>query len=168
MFSCEFCEISKSTFSHRTPPVAASEISIFWLSKITKWLAITKMLLHGLVITSTIFIYFNTMPSVSFSYISIVMTGQPIFRSSHRRCFVWKGVLGYLVKLTGKHMCQSLFFNKVAGLRFSCESCKNFKKTFFTEHLRTAASVSCICLTCVYFEFDFRWTRQTYFLCLRP
>ena len=22
-FSCEFCEISKNTFSHRTPPVAA-------------------------------------------------------------------------------------------------------------------------------------------------
>ena len=25
VFSCEFCEISKSTFSYRTPPVAASE-----------------------------------------------------------------------------------------------------------------------------------------------
>ena len=24
MFSCEFCEISKNTFSYRTPPVAAS------------------------------------------------------------------------------------------------------------------------------------------------
>ena len=25
VFSCEFCEISKNTFSHRTPPVAASD-----------------------------------------------------------------------------------------------------------------------------------------------
>ena len=25
MFSCEFCEISKSTFSYITPPVAASD-----------------------------------------------------------------------------------------------------------------------------------------------
>ena len=25
MFSCEFCEISKNTFSYRTPPVVASE-----------------------------------------------------------------------------------------------------------------------------------------------
>ena len=25
VFSCEFCEISKNTFIHRTPPVAASE-----------------------------------------------------------------------------------------------------------------------------------------------
>ena len=24
MFSCEFCEIAKNTFSYRTPPVAAS------------------------------------------------------------------------------------------------------------------------------------------------
>ena len=24
VFSCEFCEISKNTFSYRTPPVAAS------------------------------------------------------------------------------------------------------------------------------------------------
>ena len=27
------------------------------------------------------------------------------------------GALGNLTKLTGKHLCQSLFFNKVAGLR---------------------------------------------------
>ena len=25
VFSCEFCEISKNTFSYRTPPVAASD-----------------------------------------------------------------------------------------------------------------------------------------------
>ena len=28
VFSCEFCEISKNTFSYRTPPVAAS---VFYL-----------------------------------------------------------------------------------------------------------------------------------------
>ena len=28
-----------------------------------------------------------------------------------------KGVLRNFAKLTGKHLCQSLFFNKVAGLR---------------------------------------------------
>ena len=32
---------------------------------------------------------------------------------SHRRCSVRKGVLR---NFTGKHLCQSLFFNKVAGL----------------------------------------------------
>ena len=38
-----------------------------------------------------------------------------IFRSSHRRCSVKKGVLRNFAKFTGKHLCQSLFFNKVAG-----------------------------------------------------
>ena len=27
VFSCDFCEISKNTFSYRTPPVAASKVS---------------------------------------------------------------------------------------------------------------------------------------------
>ena len=38
-----------------------------------------------------------------------------------------KRFLRNFAKFTGKHLCQSLFFNKVAGL-------------FFTEHLRTTAS----------------------------
>ena len=38
------------------------------------------------------------------------------FRSIHRRCYVRKGVLGNFTKFTGKHLCQSLFFNKVVGL----------------------------------------------------
>ena len=59
-----------------------------------------------------------------------------------------KGVLENIAKFIGKHLCQSLFFNKVEGLRpatllkkrlaqvFSCEFCEFFKNTFFTEHLR--------------------------------
>ena len=39
-----------------------------------------------------------------------------IYRSSHRRCSVRKIVLRNFAKFTGKHLCQSLFFNKVAGL----------------------------------------------------
>ena len=34
-----------------------------------------------------------------------------------RRCSVKKGVLSNFLNVTGKHLCQSLFFNKVAGLR---------------------------------------------------
>ena len=41
----------------------------------------------------------------------------PCIRSSHQRCSIKKGVLRNFAKFTGKHMCQSLFFNKVAGLR---------------------------------------------------
>ena len=38
-------------------------------------------------------------------------------RSSRRRCSVKKGVLRDFAKLTGKHLCQSLFVNKVPALR---------------------------------------------------
>ena len=75
-------------------------------------------------------------------------------RSSHRRCSVRKGVLRNFAKLSGKHLCQSLFFNKVAVLRpvtiskkqtlrqmFSCEFCVISKSKFFTEHLWATASV---------------------------
>ena len=52
-----------------------------------------------------------------------------------------KGVLKNFLKLTGKHRCQSMFFNKVAGcnfikkrLNFRCvpvNFAKFFKNTFF-------------------------------------
>ena len=38
-------------------------------------------------------------------------------RSSYRRCSVKKVLLKNFTKFTGKHLYQSLFFNKVAGLR---------------------------------------------------
>ena len=37
-------------------------------------------------------------------------------RSSRQRCSVRKDALRNSAKFTGKHLCQSLFFNKVAGL----------------------------------------------------
>ena len=40
-----------------------------------------------------------------------------LYRSSHRRCSLKKGVLGNFTKFTGKHLYQSHFFNKVASLR---------------------------------------------------
>ena len=38
-------------------------------------------------------------------------------RSSHRRCSLKEGILRNFTKFAGKHLCQSLLFNKVAGLR---------------------------------------------------
>ena len=75
-------------------------------------------------------------------------------RSSHRRCSVRKCDLRNFAKFTGKRLCQSLFFNKVASLRpasllatllknrlwhscFPIHFCKRFKNTFFTEYLWT-------------------------------
>ena len=63
-----------------------------------------------------------------------------------------KAVKKGFAKVAGKHICQSLFFNIVAAHAcsfikkenlaqvFSSEFCEIFKNTFFTEHLRTAAS----------------------------
>ena len=71
-----------------------------------------------------------------------------LIRSSHQRCSLGKGVLGNFAKFTGKHLCQSLFFNKVAGLRpktllkkgvwnrcFPMNFDKFLRTPFFVEHL---------------------------------
>ena len=62
-------------------------------------------------------------------------------RGSHPEVFCKKGVLRNFTKVTGKQLCQSLFFNKVASLiperketlkqMFSCEFCEISKNTFF-------------------------------------
>ena len=74
------------------------------------------------------------------------------------RCSVRKGTLRNSL---GKHLCQSLFLNKVAALRpatllkkktltqvFSCEFCEISKNTFFTVQLQETASllIGKICL----------------------
>ena len=77
------------------------------------------------------------------------------YRSSHRRRSVGKGVLNSFTKFTGKHLCQSLFFNEVAALRhatllkkrrwrswFPVNFVKFVRTPFFTEHLRTTTSDS--------------------------
>ena len=63
---------------------------------------------------------------------------------SRPEVFCKKGALRNFAKFTGKHLCQSLSFNKVAGLSlatlskkeplaqvFSCEFCEISKNTFF-------------------------------------
>ena len=63
-------------------------------------------------------------------------------RSSHRRCSVRKGALRNFAKITGKHLCQSLFFKKETLAQvFSCEFCEISKNTFFTEYLWATASI---------------------------
>ena len=63
------------------------------------------------------------------SYYSRVFSEAPLDESSYyvvasqhakaviQRCSVKTGVYENFAKFTGKHLCQSLFFNKVAGLR---------------------------------------------------
>ena len=45
------------------------------------------------------------------------ISSETVFRSSRLELFFTKEVLKNLTKFTGKHLCQSLFFDKVAGLR---------------------------------------------------
>ena len=52
-------------------------------------------------------------------------------RSSRPKVFCVKGVLRNFTKFTGKHLCQSLCFNKVAGLR--PEACNFIKKETLTQ-----------------------------------
>ena len=80
-------------------------------------------------------------------------------RSSHQRCSVRIGVLRNFTKSTGKHLCQSLLFNKVAGLRPAtllkkklCNRCfpANFVKFlrthFYIEHLWWLLLTNHMCL----------------------
>ena len=76
--------------------------------------------------------------SIRFSYAEAVV----------RRCSVHKGVLKSFTKFTEKHLCQSVFLNKVAGLRpltflkkrlwhryFLVNFAKFLRAPFFTEHV---------------------------------
>ena len=75
------------------------------------------------------------------------------FRSSRPEVFCKKGVHRNFAKFTGKHLCQSLFFNKVAVPAtllkkntleqvFSCEFCEISKNAFcYRTPLVTASSV---------------------------
>ena len=78
-------------------------------------------------------------------------------RSSRQEMFCIKGVLRNLTKLTGKHLCQRLVFNKVAGLRpatllkkslwnkcFASNFAKFLRTPFFYRTSPVAASANMI------------------------
>ena len=70
-------------------------------------------------------------------------------RSSHPEVFCKKSVLSIFAKFTEKRLCQSIFFNKVTGLRpasllkkrlwhmcFPVKFVKFLRTSFLTEHLQ--------------------------------
>ena len=78
----------------------------------------------------------------------IILNQQKPSRSSRSEVFCKRGVLRNFTKFTGKHLCKSVFFNKVAGLRpvtlpkkrlwHTClpvNFVKFLRTRFFTEHL---------------------------------
>ena len=113
-----------------------------------------------------------------------------IYRSSGSEVSCRKGVLRNFAKYTGKHLCQSLFFNEVAGIRpvtlskkrpwhsyFLVNFAKFLRTPFFTEKFRwlllymidyyqsfaSQASGKCFFDVCVFYFTGFR---QVFLRCL--
>ena len=79
----------------------------------------------------------------------IIFFGCKMHRNGPPEVFCKKDILTNFAKFTGKHLCQSLFFNKVVDLRsatllkkrlgnrcFPVNFAKVLRTPFFTEHLR--------------------------------
>ena len=98
--------------------------------------------------------YFVRRGRISFAFrLTIEVNIQIYFavstsRNSCPEVFCKKGVLRNIAKFTGKHLCQSLFFNKVAGLSaatllkkrlwhrcFSVNFAQFLETSFFLEYL---------------------------------
>ena len=84
-------------------------------------------------------------------------------RSSHQRCSGAKGILRNFTKFKGKQLCQSLFLNKIAGLRpatllkkspwhrcFPVKVVKFPRTPFLTEHLWWfLLNIHCVCFSSI-------------------
>ena len=79
-------------------------------------------------------------------------SGKSLLLENQKQVFCKEGVLENFAKFTGKHLCQSLFFNKVAGLGLRpylkrgsgrsvfLEILRNFQEHFFNRTPLVAAS----------------------------
>ena len=117
------------------------------------WKSTKKTYLHWINITSflckfVVFIWIYTNSR------ELDCPGQ--WKSSHRRCSVRKGVLRNFSKFRGKHLCQSLFFNKAAGLPATLLKKRLWHRCFpmsFVKFLRTPPA------NCFY-----RWNHSLFYL----
>ena len=103
MFSCGYCKIFEKRF-YRTPLVPANltaDIDKGANHAVSKWRMISFVYLPK-------YLFFS---SITF------FPALPFFK--HYLCSFRKGVFDNFAKFTGKHLCQSLFFNKTAGLRLA-------------------------------------------------
>ena len=97
--------------------------------------------------------WFTTFAIFTSLFYDMNMLRLNLCRSCRQRCSVRKGVLRNFTKFTGRHLRQSLYFNKdfikieTLAQVFSCEFCKISKNIFFTEYVWATAST-----------FDCYWT----------
>ena len=93
-------------------------------------------------------------------------------RSSHRTCSVKKGVFRNFAKFTGKHLCQSLFLNKTAGLTFfrtplgdSFWTVKLFSSQHWDYFITYFHHINSIFMSCVHEINKSIYERLTFYLC---
>ena len=116
VFSCDFCEIFKNTVFTEHLRMTASDKSFM-------------IILDFRCCYSDCIFFLRHIFKVSLKF-------QTFFESSRPEVFCEKGVLKNFAKFTGKHLCLSLLFNKVAGLRHN---------TIFFRTPLVAASIYWIC-----------------------
>ena len=111
MFSREFCKISKNTFSHRTPPVAASHL--FWLlyrntfcrtyflrTSLFGWLFYCQLFFFVVVVVV------NWIVSLSIFLISLAA----VYRGSAIKLFL------RITQISLENNCAGVFFHRFEGL----------------------------------------------------
>ena len=148
MFSCEFWGISKNTFFHRTHPVAASDCALLNLvrefTKTKPCLPLTIFLcLHNELSCLHSTIEYRCLNKIRSYHDNSLnnMIHKSLIKCQLSSCpevFCKKDVFQKFVKFAGKYLCQSLSFNKVAGLWrrcFSLNFTKFLRAPIFIEHL---------------------------------
>ena len=113
MFSCQSYEVLKNTFLYRTLRWLFLDFATSIFKNVCKRMGLEKDGLDNLTKTN---------------------------RSSRQEVLCEKDVLGNFAKFIGKHLCQSLFFKKVAGLKlwhrcFPVNFVTFLRTPFLTEHL---------------------------------
>ena len=102
-------------------------------------------------------------------------------RSSRPEVFCKKGVLRNFAKFTGKHLCQILFVNEVAGLRpasllkerlwhrcFPVDFVRFLRTPFYIEHLLVAASAKIVFVSTINAESTLVVVRRPQMTSLSP
>ena len=116
-------------------------------------------------------IFPNTFIVIDPSWIKTFEIFFPLFfQKQSPGMFCKIGVLKYFAKFTGKHRCQSLFFNKVAGLRpenllkkrlwhrcFPVNFMKSLRTPFFREYLWWLL-LNKLCYSCTAFDTPWLYT----------
>ena len=109
MFSCEFCEISKNTFSYRTPPVAASGALKFLCGNHSARKTSGNMILN-LILISWKLVTIERKELIK----SFIIT---IFKKQSPEVFCKKRFSEKFCKIHRKAPVPESFFNKVDGMR---------------------------------------------------